>query len=165
MEIKQRFEGILKKYMNMRFALIILIIGVIFLCLPSGAKTKQAKEEKENFTTGEYVKDLEKRLASILSTISGVSDVSVMITISDGGINIFEHDKNIKKEESQTSLVLKKQGSGVDEPVLIKASTPSVLGVVVTAKGAENSKKNAEIMSAVKAVLDVSAHRISVLSK
>ena len=76
-----------------------------------------------------------------------------------------EKDKSSRNDENKSSLSLKSQGSGVDEPVLIKVSCPSVLGVVVTAKGAENSRKNSEIMSAVKAVLNVSAHRISVLSK
>lgn len=165
MEINERLKEIFKKYANMRMALIILIIGIVFLCIPAGEKKNEKPEERVSLSYTEYVKDLEKRLSHILSTISGISDVSVMITVSDGGINTHEKDKSIKNEESKASLVLKSQGSGREEPILVKESLPTVLGAVITAKGAENKAKNAEIISAVKAVLNVSAHRISVLPK
>ncbi len=167
-EIKKKWAEIVKKYMNTKSAAVILIIGVLFMCIPSGSakKTETAKGAASQDTyLEEYARNTEKRLCSILSTIEGVSDVSVMITLSDSGISQYEKNKNSGESESRSELSLKSQGSGQEEPVLVKKSLPSVLGVIVTAKGAGDPTKNSEIMSAVKAVLNVSAHRISVLSK
>lgn len=167
MEIKKKWEEIFRKFMNTKSAAIILIIGVILLTLPIG-KTDKAEEKKVTLAEvggDEYAKRLEKRLSEILSTVSGVADVSVMITLSDSGINTHEKNKSNKNDEETAELSLKSQGSGVDEPVVVKWNYPSVLGVLITARGAEDEQKKAEIMAAAKSLLNVSAHRITVLAK
>jgi stage III sporulation protein AG len=50
-------------------------------------------------------------------------------------------------------------------PVIIKTKKAEVRGVAIVAAGAENIKVKASIIEAVTRVLDVPAHRVSVLPK
>lgn len=167
-EMKNKSLMFIKKYMNLKYCAVILIIGVLFMCIgQDGQDTKKKIDQsitEEAFFT-EYKEQTQMHLAKILSTISGVKDVSVMITYKDSGINQYEKNKTLREKESEQELSLKSEGTGKEEPVLVKKSFPTVLGVIVTAQGADNPEVNSKIISAVKAVLDVSAHRISVLSK
>lgn len=168
MEIKVKWKELVQKYMNTKLCSIIIIIGIVLMCLPNTSSQKSTEKQMPEILSGDstgFVRDTEKRLKNILSGVSGVSDVSVMITVSDGGISIYEKNKENKNDGLKSELSLKPQGSGTSEPVLVRKNLPTVLGVIVTAKGADNPETNGKILSAVKAVLDVSAHRISVLPK
>ena len=168
MEIKGKWKELVQKYMNTKLCAIIIIIGIVLMCLPNEGSQKSTENQVSDVLSGDsavFIRDTEKRLKNILSGVAGVSDVSVMITVSDSGISIYEKNKENKKDELKSELSLKPQGSGTSEPVLVRKNLPTVLGVIVTAKGADNPKTNGQILSAVKAVLDVNAHRISVLPK
>ena len=174
---------IYKKYFgqitNTKSLLVILLIGVVLLVLAglpddSDKKTTENKNQAESINNSEYIKHLEQRLSKILSSVNGASDVSVMITLEDGGQSIYARDeKNENKTSdggSQTytsdgSYVLKNNSGGGQSAVLIKSRLPSVSGVLITAKGADNAEVKNNLVSAVKAVLDVGAHRVAVLSK
>lgn len=166
MNIKNFTTYLKEKLLNKRIAVIILITGAFLMCLPAGTSKKaENTEDTPSLNAEAYTKELEKRLSIILSSIDGVSDVSVMITLKDSGIYTHEHEKSSEASKNNSSLSLKSQGSGKEEPVIIKKSYPTALGVIVTAKGAGNAQKHAQILSAVKAVLNVSSHRVTVLPK
>ena len=166
-EIKGGIFGTLKKYANIKSIAIILIVGVALMCIPSGKK--KDPQEKVSPAAGlsaqEYVSGLEARLAAILSTAEGIADVSVMITVSDDGVNRFEQNRSEQNGAGSTELAMKSQGQGAEEPVLTRRSSPTVTGVIVSALGADSPAVRADIKEAVSAVLDVGAHRIAVLSK
>ena len=61
--------------------------------------------------------------------------------------------------------VLKNSSSGGEEPILIKAELPNISGVLIIADGADNPSIKENIIDAVKAVLNINAKNISVLSK
>ncbi len=174
---------IYKKYfgqiMNNKSLLVILLIGVVLLVLagmPETAdkKTTENKNQAESISDTEYIKHLEQRLAKILSSVNGASDVSVMITLEDSGQSIYARDEKSENKTSDGgsetytsdgSYVLKNNSGGGQSAVLIKSRLPSVSGVLITAKGADSAEVKNNLISAVKAVLDVGAHRVAVLSK
>ena len=168
-----KFKEIYEKIMNTKGLVIILIIGIALLILPTSspsAKDKQQNEEPiQTVNLNEYKKDLEKNLSSMLSSVEGADNVSVMITFTDYGRYVYSKEEQSEKSETvlkgTNKPVLKASSSGGEEPVLIKAELPKISGVLVTAEGAQNSAVKENIKSAVKAVLDVSSNNISVLPK
>ncbi len=180
--MKPDLKHLFLKKMNTKGLVIILIIGVSLLVLP-GLFSKPAQPEKtktqqeSSFNYSSYESELETRLAKILSTVKGISDVSVMITLEDSGENYYAQNEKTDqksagegtiKETSQTledALALKNDAGGGQSPVLLKTGTPRISGVLVTAKGVTAPAIEAEIINAIRAVFNVSLHRVQVLEK
>ncbi len=180
--MKPDLKHLILKKMNTKGLVIIFIVGVSLLVLP-GLFSKPAQPEKtktqqeSSFNCSSYEAELETRLAKILSTVKGISDVSVMITLEDSGENYYaQNEKNdqkstgegIAKETSQLhegSLALKNETGGAQSPVLRKTGMPRISGVLVTAKGVSSPVIESEIINAIRAVFNVPLHRVQVLEK
>ena len=180
-----KLEEMMNKYfgqiMNTKALLVILLVGVALLLIPKAANKndlkRQSVEIKSEQKQSLYAKELEERLASILSTVSGAKNVSVMVTLENEGEYYYAQNEKTENEnqdkdgdESETrtsdeSYVLKNDSGGGQSAVLLKNDLPSVSGVLITAKGADNAQVKNNLVSAVRAVLDVKAHRVCVLSK
>lgn len=79
--------------------------------------------------------ELEEKLEHVLAAMEGVGEVKVMITIKESASDLFSDEK----EEGE------------------------VLGVVVVAQGAGNATIDSKIMTAVKALFGIEAHKISIV--
>jgi len=147
-------------------------------------------ENESTFTFGtrsdftsipEYEEELENELKEMLSKIKGVGEVSVMINLDSTAEAVVE--KNVQTQESTTDekdseggnrqikdqqrdeqVVILRKGDH-EQPIVVKTNKPRVRGVLVVAPGAENMQVKAWISEAVQRVLDVPAHRVSVLPK
>ncbi len=179
---KLDIKNIFLKMTNSKGLVIIFIVGIGLLLLPGlFPQSKEVKEEKTEhslaFNQKAYEKELESRLANILSTIRGVSNVSVMITLADDGEMYYARNEKTDEKTSgdgsraeeffQTdgSLALKSESGGGQTPIFLKHETPRVAGVLVTAKGVESPAVQSSVVNAVQAVLNVAAHRVQVLAK
>jgi stage III sporulation protein AG len=129
----------------------------------------------------EYERLYEQRLTEILSTVRGVSEPSVMVTIDSSEEIVYAMNQQSSKQQNQESdtkggtrgttsfdesgnIVMTKQ-NGSDKPLIVKTIKPRVRGVVVTAKGAEDVKIQSLITEAVQRALEVPPHKISILPK
>lgn len=132
-------------------------------------------------TIKEYEEWYENQLTEVLSTIVGVSDVTVMVNLDSTEEIVV--DKNARIQNSKTmeqdreggsrelvdqlkdeQVVILRNGSS-EEPVILMTKKPQVRGVLVVAKGAENAQVKAWITEAIQRVLQVQANRVSVLPK
>ncbi|MBQ4515944.1 MAG: hypothetical protein II978_04040 [Clostridia bacterium] len=179
MKILDEYKKYFEKITNNKSLLVILLIGVVLLAF-SGIKQGNNKTENKSRTQSElingaeYITDLEHRLAKILSSVSGASDVSVMITLSDNGQSVYARDEKSENKTSESgglsstsdgAYVLKNNQGGGQSAVLIKNKLPEISGVLITAKGAYKADVKNNIANSAKAVLNVNAHRVIVLSK
>ena len=174
-------KKILGQIMHTKQLVIILLVGIGLLVLPglfhgrAGQKPMQNDREVSEWLS--YETELEERLETILSTLRGVSQVSVMITLEDEGEIYYARNESadIKNttdgmvqednRQSDGTLALKNDAGGGQSPVKLKMAKPRISGVLVTAKGAENISVQMNVMNAVRAVLDVPAHKVQVLEK
>ena len=126
-------------YITIIFALILILI---FFSSTGSNKTttnntKSSTTQQTTITT--YVSDMETRLEQILSQIQGASNVQVMLTL----------------DMSNTSI---------KDNVIEVADFPEVKGVLIVAKGVENTTVKMNILKAVQSVIDISSGRIEILS-
>ena len=174
------FQKLLSDKKNTKWLVIILMIGIGLMLLPDlFTKTPkvQTKAEMAYIDRAAYEKELEHRLCDILSTLGGISDVSVMVTLEDGGETYYARNESTDEKAAEDggraertqaadgSLALKSESGGGQSPVLLKQSMPRVLGVLVTARGVNASLVRTQIVNAVQAVLNVPVHRVAVLEK
>lgn len=121
---------------------------------------------------------LESRLEEILSQVSGVGNVSVMITLQNSGKITVEKDRTTSSSTSnqtnsgETSVsgttdtseatVMEDTDSG-SSPYVTSVSEPCIEGVVVSCEGGGDPEVALKITEAVQALFDVPAHKIVVL--
>lgn len=130
----------LKNVKHIEIYIAVIFIVIILLIFLSNSKTKDSKSASTNdMSVNAYIERIERNLEESLSSISGVSDVKVMITL------------NTDKMEIENSKI-----------VLTKF--PEIKGVLVTAKGVNNTANKLKVLHAIQAVIDVTNGNIQILS-
>lgn len=161
-EIKDKLFG---QIMNTKTLIIIFIIGITLIMFP----TKEQKDVAVT-TTDEstYKAEIEKELQEIVQKIKGAGKVSVMVTLSDGGITYYATDEKTDNENDSKSRemthVFTDEGNK-KQALVIKKTEPEVSGVLVCATGASDIEVKKNIISAVTALLGIKSHRIEVLER
>lgn len=128
-----------------------------------------------------YESYVNQNLKNILEQIRGVSDVSVMVTFASTEKKIYQN--NTKTQDNQTSETDQKGGkrevnernedtevvmidqNGNKVPVVIGKEQPTVRGVIVVARGADQPTTKVQIMDAVATVLDIPTYKVKILEK
>lgn len=167
-----------KKKENLIYILIlcvVLFIAVSYIFNDNG-KVSQNLQENTNISNNTSSTDninsnkdtTEQKLAKILSEISGIGDVSVMITYSsDVKINPVYDTKEEEKDGQKTvdkTVVYNEQNN--NKTVVVESTTmPTVEGVIVVAAGANNVEIRSKIAQAVSAVTNVAIYKIQVFEK
>jgi stage III sporulation protein AG len=139
------------------------------------------KNQSEFKTTKDYEIYLQNEMKEALESIAGVKEVKVVIYVDASEKKVYERNKVTQKQvTSETDqeggkrtvedtsvdeqLVLVKSGEK-EGPIISETKKPSVRGVLVVAKGAENIQIKKWIIEAVTRSLDVPSHRVSVMPK
>lgn len=124
---------------------------------------------------------LEARLKDILEKIVGVGTVDVLVTVDSTEEIVFEKNGRVTRQQTdetdgqggtrhitsvtQDGQVVLYEVSGGQSPVVTKRIQPKIRGVLVVAKGAENSTVRALILDAVQKGTGVQSGRISVVPR
>lgn len=129
----------------------------------------------------DYEKNLEKRVAEILSHVDGVGTVDVMIVLKASAERVIHVDtsstrtleeekdsaginRTSQSESQEQTAVLTDGGSG-RTPVIEKEIYPEISGIVVSASGGGNPTVRAEISATMEALFGLPANKIKVLKR
>ncbi|MBR4721061.1 MAG: hypothetical protein IK057_04800 [Clostridia bacterium] len=153
-ELNSKLNDFLSKYVNNKSLYIIIIIGIVFMLLPSfgGEKNDNSKPQKYD----EYSD--EARLSEILSKVSGAGKVSVMITYYGTTGYDLEFEEKRGEVSSENSVVM-----DGNSPFIKSEFYPKVKGVIIVSSGPVSSTVKKSLSDAAAAVLEVSSHKICVL--
>ncbi len=119
----------------------------------------------ENVDYTQYVNNLESRLENIISSIDGVGECEIMITLENSSESVYATD-NEKKSDSESTdtkdqYVIYDSQDG-EKPVLIKENFPIVQGVSVVCGGGDNIEIKERIINTVTSLFNISTNRVSV---
>lgn len=169
--------------------LLILLVGICFVIIVwpeadsgdgdkdagaavpgGGTTTEEGKSDSAYGGDFQYVEYMEKRLTAVLEGMTGISQVSVMITVKDNGerqtIKDVSSSGSSEDGSSQSSTseetVMRDTDSGT-EPYVTRYMEPAAEGVVICCNGADNADTVLKITDAVQALFDVPAHKIVIL--
>ena len=182
-EVSKLFKN---KYMGNILA-VLLVIGFILIAITILApgllngKTEVLTEEnntKVNTTVSTYEDKQKIELTNILRKIDGVGEVDVMINFESGEEKVAAYDstnqttkteetdtnggKRVSDQQNDTTKVVMSSESGGNSPVILKTYKPKVIGVVITAEGAESSKVRYDIEKAVSSLYGISVEKVNV---
>lgn len=193
--------GLSKK--KLPWLVVLFLIGVVMLAVssfipgneqdhpavseaaPGEQEKRDSAEAHRESTTGmaEAEALMETRLASILSKVEGVGQVSVTVTLENGPQYIYAVNQDInetKTEEkdsggssrvtvettnSDQMVMAQPSEIGGQQPVVVKEIKPEIAGVLVAAEGARDAGVKETLARAVATLLDIPAHKVSILPK
>lgn len=151
-------------------------------------KTNLEKVSKEDVNSNSqkdsevlsYQEKQEKDLERILGKINGVGLVDVVINFQSSEVKVpaldnssqkstteetdSEGGKRVNSQETDGDKIVMSNSSNGSEPVILKTEKPEVLGVMVVAEGAEDSKIKYEITKAISSLYNISVDKVNVLA-
>ncbi|NGU65684.1 stage III sporulation protein AG [Clostridium perfringens] len=151
-------------------------------------KTNLEKVSKEDMNSNSqkdsevlsYQEKQEKDLERILGKINGVGSVDVVINFQSSEVKVPAVDNSSQKstteetdseggtrvnsQETDGDKIVMSNSSNGSEPVILKIEKPEVLGVMVVAEGAEDSKIKYEITKAISSLYNISVDKVNVLA-
>ena len=173
------------KMQNLVFLAILLVFALICINTMSSDNTvttlsenKETEENSNNLQTSHY-NYIEENLKNILGQISGVSDVSVMITYSseEKMIPVYDvkeeisveensdgNETNTSKKTTTEKTVAYEEANGGKSPIVESKTRPEIIGAIIAAKGIDSSNIT-KIKTAVSNSLDIPVHKVEIFSK
>lgn len=155
------------------------VLGII-LVIFSGNLVKNNESHNQTESSGyndnleQYSENLEKRLYSLISSIEGVGETELMITLENDTEYIYadEEKKTFDKSEETDDSVVEKEnieknlilidGENGKEALLKTAIEPKVRGIVVVCEGGDSPTVQQRVTDALKAALDIQSDKICV---
>lgn len=185
---KKEKKKITLKEIGVGKLLILLAAGValIMFSLPSGSSNNNEETTIAaadaaagvNSSDQTYEEQMESKLQSLLSSVSGVGETEVMITFKSSKESILQTDSEYSQDltdETDSAGGVRKQESsqGSSDTVLTNGSSPYVVkevmpeieGVVIICDGGDKASVKSEITEAVQALFGIEAHKIKVLKR
>ena len=176
-------------------ALLGLLLMVI--AIPAGGREKKAEPDEgaafseasgknaaasspEAGAEPEYAGLLEERLEELLSSMEGVGEAKVMVTLRSFGQQVVEKDipqeteqteetdsaggtRQISSERKEESTVYITDADGSRTPYVSETIRPRVEGVTVVAQGGGDARIQKNITEVIEALFDIEAHKIKVV--
>ncbi len=172
MKIDKLFEKI-KSDKKLIIIIIVGIFGTVLLMFSgqekiSDSETKNVANTENNeklATIDEVEQKLESKLEQLISSMSGVGEVNVVVTVASSDEYIFA--ENIRQETDSDSsstdrtviISENKEGDGVVEKSI---KNPDVLGVAVVCQGADSLIVKSEIVNLVTSLFGIGIDRVYV---
>ncbi len=154
------------------------LLGVLLIIGGNGKTDVQTKVVQAETEAEEYRCNIENNLSDILTQIDGVGKVKVMVTIESGEETVyarqekttddtqevFNNSQNQKSRKStyQNEFVMVARG-GEKNALVEKVLQPSVQGVVVVCRGADDINVVSNVTNAVSVALNLPTNRICVI--
>lgn len=169
------FKFVNSKKFKIFILIFIAIIAFVLLFGSGNLKQETIKTQTTStykyLTTLDYCAELERKLESLLSSIDGAGNVSVMVTVDGSPEIVYANDKDemISSNSSGTtsssnsSSPIIVEVNGTDSALILTEKLPEVKGVIVVSSGAKNVAVKIGILEAVSTLLNIDSNKVSVL--
>lgn len=138
----------------------ILGVGIGILLLTIGAvNTGESETDKTEYTIRYYTEELEERIRELCTSINGVSEATVLLTLENGTEYVYAQNQESDGRAWDYVIVSSNEG---EEAVLVTEIFPQVRGVAVVCTGGNTALVQQTIVKLLSASLGVPSNRIHV---
>lgn len=167
--MKLKAEGVRKIWDRYKYAALVALIGAGLLLWPGGGDSPgggRSVGQREPAPP-----DLQIQLEEILTTVSGVGQVRVLLTVESDGERQLAQDTELEYSGStaapedysrRSETVLVKGGSGT-EPVTVRQTYPTYRGALVVCQGGDRAEVRLAVTEAVAALTGLTTDRVTVV--
>ena len=144
-----------------KYVLLVVLAGVVLLLIP--ADTADRREDTPRQPDSSFdLEAMERKLEQALSRISGVGEVTVVLTLKEGSRQVLAQDVQVSEREKSRQTVVLSSGSGTEETVALQSVYPKYQGALVVCTGGGDARVKLELVEAMRALTGLSAEKISV---
>ena len=146
----------------------------------TGSDTMKTSETEKDDGDGSYTQEVENRLEALLSSMDGVGEVKVMVTLSSSVEQVVEKDvpysmdttketdsaggsRDVVNSKQEETTVYVTDQAGNKTPYISKTLEPAIEGVTGGAQGGGNAVVQKNITDVIQALFGVEAHKIKVV--
>ena len=150
----------IKSVKNIEVYIALVLAVVVILIVFLGGR---AKKIKETVSDESYISQMEHKICSVVESIEGCGKATVAISYSSNEEHVYAYETVTTTSNGvtkQTSSIVTVKG----EPLVTKTLPPTILGVVVVAKGADNPVIRLKIIEVVVTLLDVQQKDVQVFT-
>ena len=158
--LRSRLTDFIKQY---RYAMIIVLVGVILMCLPTGKASSDATADIPTQPEETVHTSLEESLASILSQIKGAGKVEVLLTEAKGAETIYQSDSSTGADNTRLETVTITDKDRTQNGLVRQVNPPSYQGAIVVCQGPDSPSVRLAIVEAVSSVTGLGSDHITVL--
>lgn len=166
-KIKEKFIDFISSKNKSKLIIIAGFAGILLILLSEisfgSDSAKNTPVTKTDYSA--YVSILNDELTSLLSSIDGVGECRVMITLRNTSENVYAKNIDSSRNEnskSQTDEYVIYDSENGDSPILLKENFPDIEGVAIVCSGGDNVVVREKVIKCVSALFNISSNRISV---
>ena len=187
---KNFFNTIMKKENRWKLVISLLALILIYICISfflddltlnkkaSANVSNKQNQNGKNQTVENYEAQQKTDLKNILKKIDGIGSVEVMMSFESDETKVPAMDSNKQtsvteetdnqggkrttNQQTDNSQVVMENKNGQSAPLIVKTYKPKVVGVMVVAEGADDSKIKYEISQAVSNLYGLSLDKVNV---
>lgn len=176
----KNISKLLQNKAKLIFAVGILGIGLIFLSsfFDGNSKTNTTqKDDVNSMASNEYCEQLEKKVKTIVTGITGSKNSVVVVTLDTGIQYIYadnkkqqtsnseQSDKKENSDSNEHNYIIITDKNGDEQPLIITEYMPSVRGVAIVCEGGYDQAVCEQIKNAVMSALNITSKKIYVTGK
>ena len=155
-------KGSLKENGRLRLYLLLGcgVLGILLILFGSSTKTAEKTSTETPYSTSTddlviYQDYLEKRIKTLCESVSGVRNVTVVVTLSGSFESVYATEWPDGNEE----YVILGSGSSAS-PIYLSRSAPEIAGIGIVCSGGANDNVKRELLSLLSATFHISSNRI-----
>ncbi len=136
------------------------LLGILLILLGSSGKTAEEATKETPYSTSSdelviYQDYLEERIKTLCESVSGVRNVTVVVTLS----STFESVYATEWPDGNEEYVILGSGSSAS-PIYLSRSAPEIAGIGIVCSGGANDNVRRELISLLSATFHISSNRI-----
>ena len=136
------------------------LLGILLILLGSSGKTAEEATKETPYSTSSdelviYQDYLEERIKTLCESVSGVRNVTVVVTLS----GTFESVYATEWPDGNEEYVILGSGSSAS-PIYLSRSAPEIAGIGIVCSGGSNDNVRCELISLLSATFHISSNRI-----
>ena len=155
-------KGSLKENGRLRLYLLLGcgVLGILLILFGSSTKSAEKTSTETPYSTSTdelviYQDYLEKRIKTLCESVSGVRNVTVVVTLSGSFESVYATEWPDGNEE----YVILGSGSSAS-PIYLSRSAPEIAGIGIVCSGGANDNVRRELISLLSATFHISSNRI-----
>ena len=136
------------------------VLGILLILFGSSTKTAEKAAESSPYSTATdelviYQDYLETRIKKLCESVSGVKNVTVVVTLSGSFESVYATEWPDGNEE----YVILGSGSSAS-PIYLSRSAPEIAGIGIVCSGGSNDNIRRELIALLSATFHISSNRI-----
>lgn len=161
MEMKPILEKAASWLSKYRYAVCVLLIGIVFMLIPS-VETQKTVHEEPVLNDSPTV-SVEEQLGTLLSKIQGAGRVEIMLSYASGTETLYHTDTDIEGDTVNSTTVLITGSDRGESALVSRVDPPQYLGAIVLCQGGDSAAVRLAITEAVSKYTGLGADQIAVL--